>query len=63
MLITILYALLYLAIVVGIIYLVLWVLAKLGIAIPANIVNVIWVILLLLAVIWILEHFHWVGLR
>jgi hypothetical protein len=54
---TILYALLSLAIAVGVIYLILWVLGMLGLAIPPNIVKVVWVILLLLAVIWIFQHF------
>jgi hypothetical protein len=55
--INILWALVSLCIAVGIIYLILWVLGALGLAIPANIVKVIWVILVLLAIIWIVEHF------
>jgi hypothetical protein len=60
MLITILWALVYLAIIVGVLYLVLWVFSKLGIAIPSNIINVIWVIVVLLAIIWLVSHF-WGG--
>jgi hypothetical protein len=57
MLISVLWALVTLCIVVGVIYLILWVLGSLGIVIPANIVKVIWVILVLLAIIFIVEHF------
>jgi len=35
----------------------LWVLAKIGIAIPANVVNIIWVIAVLLILIWLVSHF------
>lgn len=55
--ISVCWALVSLAIVVGLIWLVLWVLAKLGLAIPANIVTIIWVILVLLAIIFIVTHF------
>jgi len=55
--VTILYALISLAIAVGVIYLILWVLGQLGLSIPPNIVKVIWVILILLVLIWIVEYF------
>jgi hypothetical protein len=57
MIITILWALLYLAVIVAVVYLILWVLGKLGLAIPAQIVNIIWVIVVLLAIIWLFQHF------
>jgi hypothetical protein len=65
MLITILWALVYLCIFVAVVWLVLWVLGKLGIAIPANVLNIIWVILVLLCIIWIISHFSgaWSGHR
>jgi hypothetical protein len=61
MIITILWALVYLAIIVGVVYLVLWTLSKLGVAIPSNIINIIWVIIVLLSIIWLVSHF-WGGL-
>jgi len=57
MLTAILFGLLYLAVAVLVIYVVLWLLGKLGIVIPANIVSVIWVILIILVLIWIVQHF------
>lgn len=54
---SILWALVSLCIFVAVIYLILWVLGKLGITIPDNIRNIIWVILVLLAIIWIVSHF------
>jgi hypothetical protein len=61
----ILYALLYLAGAILIIYVILWVLSLLGIVIPANIVKVIWAILIILSLIWIITHFsgQWSGHR
>ena len=57
MIITILWALVYLCIIVAVVWLILWVLAKLGIAIPANVLNIIWVIVVLLSIIWLVQHF------
>lgn len=57
MIVSILYALISLAVVVLVIKLLLWVLGVLGLAIPPNIEKIIWVILLLLAIIWIVQHF------
>lgn len=54
---SILWFLVSLAIAVGVIYLIFWVLGQLGLVIPANIVKVIWVILILLVIIWAVEHF------
>lgn len=59
MLLSILWALISLAIGVGVIYLILWVLGSLGINVPANIMKVVWVILVLLIIIWILQHFFY----
>jgi hypothetical protein len=55
--VSILYALISFAIAVGIIYLIIWVLGRLGINLPQNILRIIWVILVLLAIIWIIQHF------
>jgi hypothetical protein len=55
--VSILWALVSLCITVAIIYLIIWVLGKLGLVIPATILRIIWVILVLLAIIWIIEHF------
>jgi hypothetical protein len=55
--ITILWALVSLCIAVGVIWLILWVISLLGLAIPANVVRIIWVILILLAIIFIAQHF------
>jgi len=55
--VSILWALVSLCIAVGVIYLILWVIGQLGLVIPANIVKIIWVVLVLLAIIWIVQHF------
>lgn len=55
----ILWFLVSLAIAVGVIYLILWVLGQLGLVIPANISKVIWVILILLVIIWAVQHFFY----
>jgi hypothetical protein len=55
--VSILWALVSLCITVAIIYLIIWVLRKFGIMIPATILRIIWVIIVLLAIIWIIEHF------
>lgn len=57
----VLWALVSLAVIVGLIYIVFWVLSKLNIVIPPNIANVIWVILVLLALIFIVQHFFYGG--
>ena len=61
--VSILYALISLAIAVGIIYLIIWILGKLNIVLPQNILRVIWVILLLLTLIWIIQHFFGGSMR
>jgi len=58
----ILYALLSLAIVILVIYVILWVLSLLGIVIPDNIRKVIWAILIIIALIWICQHFFYNGI-
>lgn len=55
--VAILWALVSLCVAVAVIYLIFWVLGQLGINIPANIVKIIWVILVLLAIIFIAQHF------
>lgn len=58
---SVLWALVWLCIAVALVYLVLWVFAKLGIDIPANVVMIIKVILILLALIFIIDHFFVAG--
>ena len=58
---SVLWALVSLAIIVGLIYVIFWVVSKLGLVIPANIANVLWVILVLLALIFIVQHFFYGG--
>lgn len=47
----IIYLLIYIALVVGLIHLILWVLARLGIALPPMVVNVLWVIVVLIVIL------------
>ena len=54
---SVLWALVWLCIAVALVYLILWVFAKLGIAIPPNVVMIIRVILILLALIFIINYF------
>jgi hypothetical protein len=63
MLISILYALLYLALVIGAIYLILWILGLLGIVIPENIRKVIWAVIIILALIWIVSNLGGFGIH
>jgi hypothetical protein len=65
---SILWSLVWLCVAVALVYLILWVFAKLGIAIPPNVVMIIKVILILLALIFIINYFfmgggHSIGIR
>ena len=60
--ITILWALVSLCVVVAVIYLIIWVLGQIGLTIPANVLKIVWVILVLLAIIFICQHFFSGGL-
>ena len=55
--VSILWALVSLCIAVAVIYLILWVLGRLGIVLPEKIKRIIWVILVLLVIIWIINNF------
>lgn len=55
MLEAIVYALIYLALLVLAMYLVLWVLEQLGIAIPAQVVKILWIIVALIAILVIVQ--------
>lgn len=57
----VLWALLWLCVLAGLIYLVLWVIGQLGIVLPGNVINIIKVILILLALIFIIDHFFYHG--
>jgi hypothetical protein len=57
MIVTILWALVWLCIIVLVIWVILWVLDQLGFSIPANILKIIWVIVVLIAIIWLITHF------
>ncbi len=50
-------ALIILCIVVACVFLVLWVLGQLGITLPAMVVNVIWIIVVLLALLFLWRAF------
>ena len=56
MLTSVLYGLLYLAGVILVVYVILWILGLLGIAIPENIKKVIWAIVIILCLIWIVSN-------
>jgi len=47
----IIYLLIYIALVVGLIYLILWVLEQLGIGLPPMVVKVLWVIVVLIVIL------------
>lgn len=49
--------LIYVALLVGVIYLVFWVLNHLGISLPPQIVNIVWVIVALLVLLWFVQAF------
>ena len=52
---SVIYALIYLALVVLAVYVVLWVLGELGIALPPQVVKILWVIVVLVAILIIVQ--------
>jgi hypothetical protein len=55
LIIAIIYFLIVVAVLVGVVYLVTWVLGQLGISIPPPIMNVIWVIVFLVVLLWLIQ--------
>jgi hypothetical protein len=53
--INVLYCLIGLCVLVGVFYVVLWVLGKLGIDVPPKAVTIVWVIICLLILIWLIQ--------
>jgi hypothetical protein len=51
----VIYALIYLALVVLAIYVVLWIIGELGIALPAQVIKIIWIIVALIAILIIVQ--------
>jgi hypothetical protein len=51
----VIFALIYLALLVLAMYLVLWVLGELGITIPANVIKILWIIVALIAILIIVQ--------
>lgn len=47
----VIFLLIYIALVVGLVYLVIWVLGKLGLEIPPMLLNVLWVIVVLVVIL------------
>jgi hypothetical protein len=47
----VIYLLIYIAVLVGLVYLIAWVLEQLGVAIPGQVMKVIWVILVLIVLL------------
>ena len=52
---SVIYALIYLALLVLVVYVVLWVLGELGIALPPQVVKIIWIIVALVAILIIVQ--------
>jgi hypothetical protein len=55
LIIAIIYFLIAVAVLVGVIWLVVWVLGQLGISIPPQIMKVVWVIVVLVVLLWLLQ--------
>lgn len=55
LLITVIWLLIYIAVAVGVVYLVFWVLDMLGVPIPERVKQVVWVIVVLLVILWIAQ--------
>jgi hypothetical protein len=51
----VIYALIYLALVVLAIYVILWIIGELGIALPAQVIKIIWIIVALVAILIIVQ--------
>jgi bacteriorhodopsin len=51
----VIYALIYLALVVLAIYVVLWIIGELGITLPAQVIKIIWIIVALIALLIIVQ--------
>lgn len=62
MLSSIIVMLIYVALLVAAVWLVLWVLSQVGVALPAPIVKIIWVIVILLVLLWFVQVFLGGGL-
>jgi hypothetical protein len=63
MLETIVTLLIYLCLLVLVIYLVTWVLGELGIPVPAQVMKIIWIIVALIAVLYLVRSLPGLGLR
>jgi len=63
MIVTIITLLIYLCILALVIYLVLWVMEQIGLALPPQMVRIIWVIALLVAILFILQALPGLGVR
>lgn len=63
MLVQIITMLIYLAVLVGVVYLVIWVLGQLGIALPPGIVKIVYIIIALLVLLWFVQSFLGGGLE
>jgi hypothetical protein len=51
----VIYALIYLALLILCVYLILWVLEQLGIALPPQVVKILWIIIALVAILIIVQ--------
>lgn len=52
---SVVYALIYLALLILIMYLILWTLEQLGVALPPQVVKILWIIIALIAVLIIVQ--------
>ena len=55
MLTALIVALIYICIAALVVYLVLWVLASIGIGIPAMVIKIIWIIFTLIVILWLVQ--------
>lgn len=51
----VIYGLIYLALIVLAIYVVIWIIGELGISIPAQVLKIVWIIVALLAILFIVQ--------
>lgn len=63
MLETVITLLIYLCILALVVWLVLWVLEQIGIPIPAMVVKIIWIIVALVALLFLVRHLPGLGLK
>lgn len=60
---TLITLLIYICILVAVVYLVLWVIASIGVPLPGQVIKIIWIIVALLVILWLVRSLPGLGLH